>query len=62
MVPSPSVEVEVKFTVSGAFPEVGVAVKLAKGGWFGCAKAGLTGNVARKQRKSAENIKILVFI
>ena len=61
MVPSESVEVEVKFTVSGACPEVGVAVKLAEGGWF-CAKAGLTGNVARRQRKSAENIKILVFI
>jgi hypothetical protein len=35
---------------------------LATGGWFGCAKAGLTGNVARKQRKSAKNITILVFI
>ena len=30
------------------------------GGSF--AKAGSTGNVARRQRKSAENIKILVFI
>jgi hypothetical protein len=54
MVPS-SVEVEVKLAVR---PEV-EKIKLATGG---AAKAGLTGNVARRQRKEAKNKKIFVFI
>ena len=58
MVPS-SVEVDaLKSTVKGA-AGLGVAVKLATGG---SAKAGLTGNVARRQRREDKNKKIFVFI
>jgi hypothetical protein len=47
--------VEVKLAVRSETEKV----KLATGG---SAKAGLTGNVAREQKKSAKNITILVFI
>jgi len=62
MVPSSLEPEALKFTVSGACPEVGEAVKLAVGASFGCAKADLTVSVARKRKKSVNDSNNFVFI